>query len=834
MLIKSGNSQVIGTQAQSRLSVRPEDVHKVVSLMIQKYHLRTTPIREVVINGLETTENAVRQGREFRPVEIGLNADSVSDASPFAREGDLDVRYENSVVTVTDHGEGMSPEFMSDMFTSVTASTKDQDQDAIGGLGIGSKSVLSLTDYATWRTVKDGVATVMVISTDNEAGFAINHESVPTDDENGTTVTIPVSSDIMGQIVKSLSSDFLDYVSPEKVVVTGNLAPSVTVGRIVDNIALTTSNGTGFLTSEHATDSGTVHLLVNGAPYPTPDDLSTMEYVNVSINNSPTNEMVRVSFNEVVVNLDQNEDGVMILGSREALVNDGKLNDLIRTRVIDAVGELTNKALDKMTSSDNPSDFINTIGEFVNDDLIYFFGVVYSNTSRYGWAGTHPLIHRSMVSLAGDCDKKNRNSTLNRHAEIVDAVDGSVVSIKEILSKDGEIVIGKASVREPSDDSHRTRKMNEWQKLVNESLVVSTTDNMANALVQAKSITDIVGDVPIRFFLEEKGSISSTVRFITNMFSELGLTFNDTEVDDFYHDIMDYIEKNITVSDYKTDEVRDMVKSYARKVSTANRAPKRRKTRKERMEESNIHVLSFKDGVGYEVEEFFPSVPKLSEWLDKEKAHWIGMTEFRDYMRNYNLVLNKSMEEKKILSESVQDKNLRIVLVRKDTLLNRVLDLNSGSNMLWSYSNMEDFLDNAQERASIFKFDIGREMDGMDTERMINAANALLEGVDVNNTLLHRLAKEFPVKEGYRQIMDNLLNTASGTKVTGWRRDDHDRILYHLAGIKDMFVEGEVMIIAREFPATIVRKGGEKVNLDAVELLRRSVDMVSMCINDNE
>ena len=834
MLIKSGNSQVIGTQAQSRLSVRPEDVHKVVSLMIQKYHLRTTPIREVVINGLETTENAVRQGREFRPVEIGLNADTVSDASPFARVGDTDVHYENAVVTVTDHGEGMSPEFMSDMFTSVTASTKDQDKDAIGGLGIGSKSVLSLTDYATWRTVKDGVATVMVISTDNEAGFAINHESVPTDDENGTTVTIPVSSDIMRQIVNSLSSDFLDYVSSEKVVVTGNLAPSVPVGRIVDNIACTTSNGTGFLTSEHGDKAGTVHLLVNGAPYPTPDELSEMDYVDVNVNNSPINEMVRVSFNEVVVNLDQNEEGVMILGSREALVNDGKLNDLIRKRVIDAVEELANKALDKMTSTDNPSDFIDAVGEIVNDDLIYFCRSAVATNSRYGWAGFDKLIYKSMVSLAGDCDKTNRNSTLNRHAEIVDAVDGNVVTIQEILGKNGEIVMGKASVREPSDDFKRVQKMNEWQKMVNHSLVVSTTDNMANALVRAKSITDIVGDVPVRFFVADERFISSTVWVVTNMFTGLGLTFNDIEPDDFCHDVVDYITKNITVSEHKPDEIRDMVKAYARKVSAANRAPKRRRTRQERMEEASIHVLSFKDGVGYEVEEFFPSVPKLEEWLDKEEAHWVSMTEFYHFGRSYSMVLDKSMEEKKILSESVPDRNLRIVLVRKDTLLNRVVELNCGHNMARSYSYMEDFLDNAQERAIIFKSDIGQEMDGKDTEKLIKSANALLEGVDASNTLLHRLAKEFPVKEGYRQIMDTLLNTAPGTEVSGWRRDDHDRILFQLDGVKDMFVEGEVMIIAQEFPATIVRKGGEKVNLDAVELLRRSVDMVSMCINDNE
>lgn len=834
MLIKSGNSQVIGTQAQSRLSVRPEDVHKVVALMIQKYHLRTTPIREVVINGLETTDNAVRQGREFRPVEIGLNADTVADASPFARVGDTDVRYENAVVTVTDHGEGMSPEFMSDMFTSVTASTKDQDKDAIGGLGIGSKSVLSLTDYATWRTVKDGVATVMVISTDNEAGFAINHESVPTDDENGTTVTIPVSSDIMGQIVKSLSSDFLDYVSSEKVVITGNLATSVTVGRIVDNIAFTTSNGTGFLTSDNVTNSGTVHLLVNGAPYPTPDEVSVMDYIDVNVKNSPTNEMVRVSFNEVVVNLDQNEEGVMILGSREALVNDGKLNDLIRTRVIDAVGELANKALDKMTSTDNPSDFIDTVEEFVNDDLIYFCRAVDANTVRYAWTRANRIVHKSMVSLAGDCDKKSGDKVFGRYKEIADAVDGNVVSIKEILGKDGEIVMGKASVREPSDDSHRIQKMNEWQKLVNESLVVSTTDNMANALVKAKSITDIVGDIPIRFFLADEASIRSTVRGITSMFSELGLTFDHTDADDFHDDVMNYIEKNITVSDHKPDEVRDMVKAYARKVSAANRAPKRRRTREERIEASNIHVLSFKDGVGYEVEEFFPSVPKLEEWLDKEKAHWISMAEFYDSRRSYDIVLNKSMEETKILSESVPDKNLRIVLVRKETLFNRVLELNCGRNMVRSYSRIGEFLNNAQERASIFKYDIGKEMDGRETEMMITSANILLQGVDASNTLLHRLAKEFPVKEGYRQVMNALLDTAPGTEVTGWRRNDHDRIDYYLEGVKDMFVEGEFMMIAQDFPSTIIMNYGEKANLDAVKILRHSVDMVSMCVNDNE
>ena len=183
--------ETVGTDPTRRISIREEDMSKIATLLVQKYSKPTTPIREVVINAMETLGDVVAAGGEFRPVEVDFSSyddRDEDDISPFLIEGE-DVGAPVGNITVTDYGEGMSRVFVDEVFMSLGRSPKDEDENAIGGFGIGSKSILSITDFAIWVTVKDGEQTTIVMSSDGD-GFNSNIETVPTDAPNGTKVTV--------------------------------------------------------------------------------------------------------------------------------------------------------------------------------------------------------------------------------------------------------------------------------------------------------------------------------------------------------------------------------------------------------------------------------------------------------------------------------------------------------------------------------------------------------------------------------------------------------------------------------------------------------------------
>lgn len=823
MLVKSTNTEIVGTPAQSRLDVRAEDVRKIVSLMIQKYQSRVTPIREVVINALETTANAVANGREFCPVELSLNANAVINGSPFMTSGDEEHTYEDAVITITDHGEGMSPEFMTEMFSSLGASTKDQDEDAIGGFGIGSKSVLSLTDYATWRTVKDGQATVMIISTDNVDGFAVNTATTDTDEDNGTTVTVPVSSDIMGQIVRSLSKEFLDYVPSDKVIVTGNLADSMTVGAIVDNISHSTSNGVDFIDSSQF-GRGTVHIMVNGAPYPLPDGVDhKLRGLEAEIEGGRLHKM-SVMYKDIIVNLDQNDDAVVILGSRESLVNSDELVDVIVGKVQEAINEVANDIVSKITSLETTEGLFEVAKEISQSDIVEL-GIV-TTRHMFRWSRTYGITSTLKAIAGGDNNPGLYGNT------IVDGYNGKIVSLLDVMDSDGELVSGIADISRPSSDGFGYL-MNDWQEKINDVLILNTTENQAKALINAKSIKDIAGDDAPQFYTTSGDVVYQTIEPIIDMAIELDTTFNGMEPSDFANIVTTDIRSRIKTSEKTVDEVREDIKKTVRKINAAKSGPRRRRTREEKIADAPLHVMEFQEGKGYEVTEFFPSVPKLEKWIRDKDAHWIPLTDHNGYNREpVTMVTDESVKKQKTISESVSNMNLVLVVIRKDTLDNRVWDI-GGNLSIGRYESFHGFIENAEDRAVIFKAqnEHGIEDEGVNANRFINSCEMLMVDNGHGTPLLRRIMDQFDIHEGYREIMEGMFTRGWDGGKNGWyiSTDDESRISVYLPAIAHVFVEGDYMKLVANLPDHIINNGHENIEVieDAVTILRDSVDMVS-------
>lgn len=108
---------------------------------------------------------------------------------------------------VKDTGVGMSMETIRDVYSQYGSSTKNTQNNEIGGFGLGCKSALAISSQFTVESIKDGKKTVAVIHS-NE-GSVPQLEWLPVQDvdqPNGTTVSIPVHNH--GEFTKAATKYF--------------------------------------------------------------------------------------------------------------------------------------------------------------------------------------------------------------------------------------------------------------------------------------------------------------------------------------------------------------------------------------------------------------------------------------------------------------------------------------------------------------------------------------------------------------------------------------------------------------------------------------------------
>lgn len=166
-------------------------------------------LRELVANGVDAHTAA---GTPDRPVEVSLPTE------------------EDPTFTVRDFGIGMSQSFVMGPFMEyANGSTKDQSNDQIGGLGIGSKSPFSYVDQFSLRVVHDGHLSVYVMYKDSEGipGVGLVAES-PTTEHNGVMVSFAVQEEDI-DIFRAAAQEALQYFRPLPLVENGSIhAPDYT------------------------------------------------------------------------------------------------------------------------------------------------------------------------------------------------------------------------------------------------------------------------------------------------------------------------------------------------------------------------------------------------------------------------------------------------------------------------------------------------------------------------------------------------------------------------------------------------------------------------------
>lgn len=130
-------------------------------------------LREYIANGIDAHRISGYNG----PVEVTLPSQT------------------HPKLVIRDHGNGLSREDMQRVYFSYVRSTKRDDDTQIGALGLGAKSAFALTKSWTVTNIHQGVKYI-VASVNDDYGApqqTVLVNGVPTDEESGITVTIPIS-----------------------------------------------------------------------------------------------------------------------------------------------------------------------------------------------------------------------------------------------------------------------------------------------------------------------------------------------------------------------------------------------------------------------------------------------------------------------------------------------------------------------------------------------------------------------------------------------------------------------------------------------------------------
>lgn len=186
--------QTYGTPlGQFQLGIDEANFRLVMDILIELY---TDPISSVVRElGANAVDAHIAAGRPHLPIEVRLP----TVLSP--------------TFVIRDRGLGMTKEFIEHTYGRLLSSTKRDDNEGIGGYGIGSKSPLGYTDSYTFSSRVAG--TELHVHVSRNGGFT-SGGSNPTTQEDGTTVHVPVKSEDCEAFKKAVA--WLRYMTPSPLI----------------------------------------------------------------------------------------------------------------------------------------------------------------------------------------------------------------------------------------------------------------------------------------------------------------------------------------------------------------------------------------------------------------------------------------------------------------------------------------------------------------------------------------------------------------------------------------------------------------------------------------
>lgn len=227
---------------------------KIFTSSIYKYKIRAI-IRELYSNGVDGLIALQRSmvSIEEKTIEIHM---------PTALEPNFILR---------DYGTGMSHDFMFSTYRTYFASTKNDNNEEIGGLGLGCKSPLCYVSTFTVSTFVNGTKRVysVFMADSGKPDIALMGE-FKTDEPNGVEVRVPVQAD-----------DFKEFeIEAERLLPFFDYQPKF-YGQNKLEIKPIVFDETDVLYNIHTSYDMKVGAVMGGVVYPIPDELTKNSIVRV-------------------------------------------------------------------------------------------------------------------------------------------------------------------------------------------------------------------------------------------------------------------------------------------------------------------------------------------------------------------------------------------------------------------------------------------------------------------------------------------------------------------------------------------------------------------------
>jgi Histidine kinase-, DNA gyrase B-, and HSP90-like ATPase len=194
----------LGTEDRTRMTFDENSITHLMSVLTDLYSNPTLAvIREYSTNAFDAHVAAGNPA----PIEVTL-PDAMSN-----------------MLVIKDYGTGMSKDDITDHFSKYGWSSKRDNDDEVGMLGLGCKSGLTYTSQFTLVTTQDGIKNTVLVTREESGGGVVQIiDTVQTDEPNGTEVQIPVKSYMD---VNNTAKEFFRYWDEGTVLLNGEVPGSV-------------------------------------------------------------------------------------------------------------------------------------------------------------------------------------------------------------------------------------------------------------------------------------------------------------------------------------------------------------------------------------------------------------------------------------------------------------------------------------------------------------------------------------------------------------------------------------------------------------------------------
>jgi len=245
----------LGTEDRTRMTFDENSITHLMSVLTDLYSNPTLAvIREYSTNAFDAHVAAGNPA----PIEITL-PDAMSN-----------------MLVIKDYGTGMTKDDITDHFSKYGWSSKRDNDDEVGMLGLGCKSGLTYTSQFTLVTTQDGIKNTVLVTREESGGGVVQIiDTTQTDEPNGTEVQIPVKS---YHDVRTTAQEFFQYWDEGTVLLNGEAPTSVWANpgspdsiRLDDDIVLVPKGNKGRSSVASMIVMGNVAYPVN--EYKLPSDL---------------------------------------------------------------------------------------------------------------------------------------------------------------------------------------------------------------------------------------------------------------------------------------------------------------------------------------------------------------------------------------------------------------------------------------------------------------------------------------------------------------------------------------------------------------------------------